>query len=86
LEANRLKSKKNIALRLIIIAVLSVLSARYFNELLVGDNSVGVYYDLKERQETLKDEIVRLQNENARLQKEYFELKSLEPDILEDNK
>lgn len=36
--------------------------------------------DRKHKKEYLEDEISRLQKENAYLQKEYFELKNLEPE------
>ncbi|BAK71766.1 conserved hypothetical protein [Aliarcobacter butzleri ED-1] len=39
-----------------------------------------VYSDLKHKKEWLESEILRLQRENAYLQKEYFELKNLEPE------
>lgn len=48
--------------------------------LLFGDNSIQVYNSLKYKKEYLEDEISRLQKENAYLQKEYFELKNLEPE------
>lgn len=47
---------------------------------LFGDNSLEVYNSLKHKKEYLKKEIKRLQKENAYLQKEYFELKNLEPE------
>jgi predicted nuclease with TOPRIM domain len=50
------------------------------SELFMGKNSVEVYFDLKEKRIDLKDEIIRLKKNNAKLQKELFELKSLEPD------
>lgn len=48
--------------------------------ILFGDNSLEVYSNLKEKKQWLESEISRLQNENAYLQKEYFELKNLEPE------
>jgi cell division protein FtsB len=48
--------------------------------LLFGDNSLQVYSSLKHKKEYLRREILRLQKENAYLQKEYFELKNLEPE------
>jgi len=47
---------------------------------LFGDNSLEVYNSLKHKKIYLEKEIVRLQEENAYLQKEYFELKNLEPE------
>ena len=48
--------------------------------LLFGVNSYEVYKNLKNKKVYLQHEIIRLQNDNARLQKEYFELKNLEPE------
>lgn len=47
---------------------------------LFGDNSYNVYSSLKNKKDYLKKEIKRLQTANAHLQKEYFELKNLEPE------
>ena len=44
------------------------------------ENLQQVYNSLKHKKEYLEDEISRLQKENAYLQKEYFELKNLEPE------
>lgn len=51
----------------------------YVGELLFGTNSLEVYMRLEEKTENLKREVSALQRENARLQKDYFELKTLEP-------
>ena len=61
------------------VAVTIFLSLHAAN-LLFGTNSYEVYSSLTSKQNYLNDEIRRLQLENARLQKEYFELKNLEPD------
>jgi uncharacterized protein YlxW (UPF0749 family) len=47
---------------------------------LFGDNSIEVYNSLKNKKNYLEKEIIRLQKDNAHLQKEYFELKNLEPE------
>ena len=68
----------------IVIAVISVVVTIFLSlhvaNLLFGINSYEVYSSLKSKQNYLNDEITRLQLENARLQKEYFELKNLEPE------
>ena len=61
---------------LFIIIVLAV----YLNVLLFGDNSLEVLLQLEEYEDYLKNEINSYRSENAGLQKEYFELKELEPD------
>ena len=56
-----------------------VLLAVYIGNLLFGVNSVEVLYNLGVQEKTLKRKIEFYKRENARLQKEYFELKELEP-------
>lgn len=52
----------------------------YIGVLLFGDNSLQVLLQVDSYEEYLKDEIVRLKEENAMLQKEYFELELIDPD------
>lgn len=55
--------------------------AKYVSEILFdGKNSFKVYSALKQQKEQLCYSITQLQLDNARLQKEYFELKNLEPE------
>lgn len=61
---------------LAIIVVLAV----YLGILLFGDNSLEVLLQLEEYQEYLQHEIDGYKSHNAALQKEYFELKELEPE------
>ena len=61
------------------IAITLFLSYHVAN-LLFGVNSYEVYSSLQDERSRLKNEIIRLQKNNAHLQKEYFELKNLEPD------
>jgi len=49
----------------------------YLGILLYGTNSLEILYGLQEYESYLQDEIVRLKNENAELQREYFELKEI---------
>jgi len=56
-----------------------VLVALYISNLLFGNASLEVLMHLEGYERHLKKEIVRLKQENADLQKEYFELKELEP-------
>ena len=60
--------------------VLTVYLSYHTVNILFGDNSLQVYNSLKYKKDYLEGEILRLQRENAYLQKEYFELKNLEPD------
>lgn len=49
----------------------------YIGILLYGTNSVEVLLKLEDYETFLQDETLRLKNENAMLQKEYFELKEI---------
>lgn len=49
----------------------------YIGILLYGTNSVEVLLKLEDYETFLQDETTRLKNENAMLQKEYFELKEI---------
>ena len=51
----------------------------YVGNLLYGINSLSVLDNLTNKEVFLKTTIEKLKEENARLQKEYFELKGLEP-------
>lgn len=69
----------------ILVAIFSIFIMMYFayhwaNLLFLGDNSVQFYISLKNKKEYLESEIKRLQRDNAYLQKEYLELKNLEPE------
>lgn len=66
-------------LKFIVAAVLVVSFGIYIGNFLFGDNSVDVLQSLNEQEAAILQEIERLKYENAKLQKEYFELKELEP-------
>jgi chaperonin cofactor prefoldin len=51
----------------------------YVGVLIYGENSLTVLNQLKEKKEGLTLEEKILKEENQKLQKEYFELKQLEP-------
>jgi len=59
---------------------LTIFLSYHVANILFGDSSVEVYSSLKHKKDYLQKEIVRLQKDNAHLQKEYFELKNLEPE------
>lgn len=79
-----MSNKKSNIFGFMLVVIFSLLATFYFAyhwvNLLFGDNSIQVYNSLKHKKEYLEDEISRLQKENAYLQKEYFELKNLEPE------
>jgi len=60
---------------LLILLVLAI--GIYVGVLLYGTNSLEVLSGLADYENYLQDEIIRLKNENAELQREYFELKEI---------
>jgi len=79
-----MKEKKHTIKKFSLIAIFSIAITIFLgyhvSNILFGDNSLEVYNSLKHKKEYLQNEIKRLQEENAYLQKEYFELKNLEPE------
>lgn len=71
---------KNFSLIAIVSVAITIVLGYHVANILFGDNSLEVYNSLKDKKSYLQSEIKRLQANNARLQKEYFELKNLEPD------
>lgn len=63
----------------IVLLVCILLLGVYIGTLFFGANSLEVLLDLRQKQNALNIKVENLQNDNARLQKEYFELKGLEP-------
>lgn len=49
----------------------------YIGVLLYGTNSLEVLFGLEDYEDYLQSEVYRLKNENAELQREYFELKEI---------
>jgi cell division protein FtsB len=65
----------------IISIIITIFFANYIASLLFsGKNSLDTYGDLRTKKVQLEEEIKRLQSQNASLQKDYFELKNLEPE------
>lgn len=52
----------------------------YIGDVLFGKSSLDVLLNLQEDKDTLTSKIKNLKAENAVLQKEYFELRQLDPD------
>lgn len=79
-----MKESKDTLKKFLVIVVVSIAITIFLgyhvSNILFGDNSLEVYNSLKHKKEYLQSEISRLQQENAHLQKEYFELKNLEPE------
>jgi cell division protein FtsB len=52
----------------------------YIGDVLFGKSSLDVLLNLQQDKDTLTSKIKNLKDENAILQKEYFELRQLDPD------
>ena len=65
-----------------IVIILAIVSGFgiYIGNLLFGTNSIEVLTNVQTQQSYLKQKLISLQKNNAKLQKEYFELKNLEPE------
>jgi hypothetical protein len=69
-----------LSLKAFLVTVLGILVfGVYVGVLIYGENSLTVLNQLKEKKQNLSLEEKILKAENQRLQKEYFELKQLEP-------
>ncbi|MCK5293092.1 MAG: septum formation initiator [Arcobacteraceae bacterium] len=65
----------------VILIAVTVFFANYIASLLFsGKNSFETYENLKYKKVQLEQNIDKLQRFNAKLQKDYFELKNLEPE------
>lgn len=51
----------------------------YFANLIFGTNSLSVLFELRQKEQKMQEEVKNLTEQNANLQKEFFELKGLEP-------
>ena len=68
------------SLKAFLVTVLGILLfGIYIGVLMYGENSLTVLNKLKEKKEYLIKEKKSIKTENQRLQKEFFELKQLEP-------
>jgi hypothetical protein len=69
-----------LSIRTILITLIGILLfGIYIGILIFGENSLTVLNHLKEKKQALIQKEKALKIENQRLQKEYFELKQLEP-------
>jgi len=57
--------------------ILVIFLGIYLGVILYGNNSVEVLLGLQDYEDYLKNEVVQLRKENAKLQREYFELKEI---------
>ena len=66
-------------LRALLFVLFVTMGALFVGEALFGKNSLEVYLALKEDRVKLSQKIYQLKNENATLQKSYFEFKNIMP-------
>lgn len=64
---------------IVITGIVIILFGIYLGVLIYGENSLTELEHLKQEKQSLLEEAQLLKNENQRLQKEFFELKQLEP-------
>lgn len=63
--------------KFLILLFLVLATGVYIGLLLYGTNSLEILFGLQDYEEYLQSEIHRLKDENAELQREYFELKEI---------
>jgi cell division protein FtsB len=67
-------------LKIIALAIVVLGFGLYIGDVLFGKSSLDVLLNLQEDKDTLGAKIQSLKEENAVLQKEFFELRQLDPD------
>ena len=78
-----LRENKKFIITVSLLVTITFSLAYYVADLLFyGKSSYEVYANLQQRKAKLQNDIKKLQDENALLQKKYFELKNLEPEEL----
>ena len=63
--------------KIIIIALLVVIIGVYLGNLFFGKNSIDALWQIQEYESSLSTEVKQLKEDNALMQKEYFELKEI---------
>lgn len=75
-----LATKALFSLKIVSLVVAVLFFGLYIGDVLFGKRSLDVLLNLQEDKDTLIAKIKSLKDENAVLQKEYFELRQLDPD------
>lgn len=73
------KGETSFYIKIFLLALVVVIFGIYVGDILFGKSSLEVLLDLQDRRDTLKQNVKIMKQKNALLQKEYFELKQLEP-------
>ena len=68
-------------LKLFAIGIVVILFGVYVGDILFGRSSLDVLLGLQSDRDALEQRVHELKQENAALQKEYFELRQLDPDM-----
>ncbi|AFL69739.1 septum formation initiator [Sulfurospirillum barnesii] len=80
LEHNPQEGKALFYLKLLSLIVLVIGFGLYIGDVLFGKSSLDILLNLQADKDTLSQKIQSLKEENSILQKEYFELRQLDPD------
>jgi len=67
-------------LKFFILLAIFIIASIYMAILFFGENSLSVLWTLQDYEHYLQEEILNYKQTNAELQKQYFELKELEPE------
>ena len=78
IDYDSLVKKPKIDLKIILIIITAIILAFYIVDLMFGKRSLSRMIDLNNDLEVLNKKVYALKKKNAKLQKEYFELKELE--------
>ena len=80
LNTQKVEAIAGLSLKAFLVTAIGILLfGIYVGILIYGENSLTVLNHLKEKKQSLTQKEKTLKTENQRLQKEYFELKQLEP-------
>ena len=63
--------------KIILIASFVIIIGIYLGNLFFGENSIDALWQIQEYESSLAQEVKQLKEENALMQKEYFELKEI---------
>ena len=81
-EIQEVETLAGLSVKTLLLALVGMLVfGIYVGVLIKGENSLTVWNHLKENKQTLLLKGKSLKQENQKLQKEFFELKQLEPEI-----
>jgi cell division protein FtsB len=74
------ESSKNALFVPMLLALSIVMIAMFIGDMLFGKNSLEVYLALEKQEAVLSKKIYQIKNQNAMLQRKYFEFKNIMPE------